>query len=251
MIPLSDDNPTRRVPIVTLVLIAINVGVYFFVQPGNRGQEQELVDRQATLFAYEWAAVPCEVTTGEPVTAFEVNTRQCQRGEGQPAFPDKPVYLAVLFSMFFHGSLLHLAGNVWFLWIFGNNIEDKKGRLAYLPFYLVSGVVATLAHVLVQPSSTVPLVGASGAVAGVMGAYLIFFPSVRIRTIFLMFLLFIRDVQAKWLLLFWLVSQFFVNPNAGIAWMAHVGGFVFGALFAVLWRAVSSMRARDPYALPE
>ena len=141
--------------------------------------------------------------------------------------------------MFLHGNLLHIGGNMLFLWVFGNNIEDRMGIVPYGVFYLLSGVVATLAHVAVQPDSTVPLIGASGAVAGVMGAYLVLFPRVRIRTVFLFILILIRDVPAMWLLLAWFVLQFFpfvTGNDSGVAYMAHVGGFVFGAAVAFLFR---------------
>ncbi|MEO7837167.1 MAG: rhomboid family intramembrane serine protease, partial [Acidimicrobiales bacterium] len=177
----------------------------------------------------------------------------CVSDPATPAgFPQKRVFVALLFSMFMHGSWLHLGGNMLFLWIFGNNIEDKKGPVVYLIFYLVGGLAATAAHVLVQPDSTVPLVGASGAVAGVMGAYLVLYPNVRIRSlIFLGFLVLFRDIAAKWLLGIWLVSQFFISPNSGVAWVAHVGGFVFGVVVGLIWRATASPeRSLDISAQP-
>ena len=236
MIPLKDDNPTRTTPIVTVLLIIACVGVYFGFQ--TQGDQAE--------FTYRRAAVPCEVVTGQPMTLDEINSADCTRQDtGDPVFPDKSPVLAVLTSMFLHGGLLHLGGNMLFLWVFGNNIEDKRGKVPYLIFYLVSGVVATFAHVALDPGSTIPLVGASGAIAGVMGAYLVLFPHVQIRTVFLVFLIFVRDIQARWLLGFWFVSQFFINPNEGVAWAAHVGGFVFGVLAGLVWRA-TGRRGRPP-----
>jgi membrane associated rhomboid family serine protease len=235
LIPLSDENPTRRTPIVTILLIAVCVVLWFGVQ--NRGD----VDTQ-NQFVYERAAIPCEVVTGEPVTLDEVRTNDCTRRDTtDPIFPGKRVWLAIVTSMFLHGSLLHLGGNMLYLWVFGNNIEDRQGPVVYLLFYLAAGVVATLTHVLLQPESTVPLVGASGAIAGVMGAYLVLYPRVRIRSLIIFFLIMFRDIEARWLLGFWFVSQFFVNPNSGVAWAAHVGGFVFGVLAGLVWRA-----GRDP-----
>jgi membrane associated rhomboid family serine protease len=163
-------------------------------------------------------------------------------GAGTPLYPGKSVLLAVVTSMFLHGGLLHLAGNMLFLWIFGNNIEDRLGHLRYLAFYLAAGVVATLAHIAVQPDSTVPVVGASGAIAGVMGAYLVWFPKARVTTLFIFFVILFRQVQARWVLGIWFLSQFLVNPNDGVAWMAHVGGFVFGALVALLVRGSGAAR---------
>ena len=242
MIPLKDYNPTRHFPLVTVVLIVANLYVYFLVQSPSEGDQRQLE------FSLSYAAIPCELVQGEPLTLNELedtfgranDSEACARpgtDDSPPGFPDKQVYLATLYSMFLHGSLLHIAGNMLFLWVFGNNIEDRLGIPAYLGFYLAAGLAATAAHVLVQPNSTIPVVGASGAIAGVMRAYLVLFPNVRIRSlIILIFLVFLRDIAAKWLLGFWFVSQFFTNPNEGVAWVAHVGGFVFGALVALLLR---------------
>jgi membrane associated rhomboid family serine protease len=240
VIPLKDYNPTRRFPAITLLLIALNVGVYFFVQrPYDETTDQ-------ARFSYEVAAIPCEVVKGRPLTQDEIirtlrfdDDTACERGTPQSPeiFPNKSVWLALVYSMFLHGSLLHLGGNMLFLWIFGNNIEDRMGIAGYVGFYLLAGLVASFAHIFVQPDSTIPVVGASGAIAGVMGAYLVLFPSVKIRSlIILIFLVLFRDIPAKWLLGFWFVAQFFTNPNEGVAWVAHVGGFVFGALVALFLR---------------
>jgi membrane associated rhomboid family serine protease len=252
VIPLRDDNPTRRVPVLTVLLILANVAIYFLVQPQGTATESE-----AARFSLQYAAIPCEIITGEPLSAEELPTTtadndNCQRG-GTPEFPDKQVWLAVLFSMFFHGSLLHLGGNMLFLWVFGNNIEDHLGAARYLVFYLLAGVVATGAHVAVQPDSTIPLVGASGAVAGVMGAYLVWFPNAPVLTAFFFIVILFREISAKWLLGLWFVSQFFINPNAGVAWMAHVGGFVFGVAVGLLVRVSRGARQvawRDQYLEP-
>jgi membrane associated rhomboid family serine protease len=233
VIPLKDENPTRRRAVVTVLLIVINVAVYFWVQPNSDPEE-------STRFVYSHAAIPCEVTTNEPLSEVELVTDSCNElPEDAPLFPDKSVWLAVLISMFLHGSVIHLGGNMLFLWIFGNNIEDHLGVAKYLGFYLVGGFIATMAHILIDPSSTVPVVGASGAIAAVMGAYLAWFPNVRIKTLFIFFFIVFRDISAKWLLLFWFVTQFFdaVNPNSGVAWAAHVGGFVFGLLVGLLMRS--------------
>jgi len=153
----------------------------------------------------------------------------------------------VLYSMFLHGGLLHLGGNMLFLWVFGNNIEDRMGKVPYLLFYLVSGLAATAAHIGVDPTSSVPVVGASGAVAGVMGAYLVLYPRVRIHTLLTLgFFVLFREIQAWVLLGFWLVSQFFIAPGSGVAWVAHVGGFVFGALIGLVLKASGSKEAAEP-----
>jgi membrane associated rhomboid family serine protease len=251
VIPIKDYNPTRRFAAVTAVLIAVNVLVYFGVQQRQGTQD---------AFTFERAAIPCELKEQRPLTILEIEAtvrgvtdEACDARAALPtlnreAFPDKNVYLSVLYSMFLHGSLLHIGFNMLFLWVFGNNIEDTMGPLPYLAFYLLAGVAATVAHAAVQPESTVPLIGASGAIAGVMGAYLVLFPRVHIRTLFVFILLFIRDVPAMWLLLAWFVLQFFTGNESGIAWVAHVGGFVFGAVVAFLFR--SRLRPASPPETP-
>ncbi|MHB8670732.1 MAG: rhomboid family intramembrane serine protease [Acidimicrobiales bacterium] len=245
MIPLKDYNPTRRRAVMTLLLIAANVFVYFFVQPHGTGLDPRSAAALQSRFTIAHAAIPCEVVHQRPLSIGDVVDRCGSSSDPRQPFPHKNVDLAVLYSMFLHGSLLHIGGNMLFLWIFGNNIEDALGAGAYLLFYLVSGVVAAAAYILTQPSSPVPIVGASGAIAGVMGAYLVLFPDVRIRSlIFVGFFVLFRDVAAKWLLAFWFVLQFFTSPGSGVAWMAHVGGFAFGALIGLLLRA-GGQRARS------
>jgi membrane associated rhomboid family serine protease len=240
VIPLRDLNPTRRRPVVTVLLIGVCIGVYFFIEPAGRNavmhQTGATSSQQAdTEFTYEYAAIPCEVVHDRPLTASEV-TNGCQRhAAGTPVFPHKNVWLAVLFSMFLHASLLHIGGNMLFLWIFGNNIEDRFGPVAYLIFYLVAGLFATGAYVLVNADSTVPLLGASGAIAGVMGAYLVFFPRAPIRTLILIPPIILWPRVPAWaLLVVWFVSQFFLSPGSGVAWVAHVAGFAFGALVGMV-----------------
>ena len=230
MIPLRDGNPTRRPAVVTLAIIVACVVVYFVVQPSPWAST-----RADAVFNYAHAVVPVEVRTGRPLTPCELQTRACGTTGGDVAFfPHKRVYLAVVESMFLHGSVLHLAGNVLFLWIFGNNVEDRLGRVRYLLFYLAAGLVAAAAYVVVHPSSASPLVGASGAIAGAMGAYLVWFPRAKVLTL-------VSIVPLRlpaWLVLgAWFVLQFFTGPSSSVAWVAHVGGFAFGAIVgAVLGR---------------
>jgi membrane associated rhomboid family serine protease len=260
MIPLYDHNPTRTRPYVTIGLIVACAWVYFFVQPtqsrvvGSGAQAKAVAEARFNL---DHAAIPRELTTGRPLTDAEVGTTigppqlLCESLNGGACFPKKNVYLSVLMSMFLHGSLLHLAGNMLFLWVFGNNIEDEFGKVKFVVFYLVAGLAATVAQVLLDPNSTIPMVGASGAIAGVMGAYLVIFPNVPIRTLlFFGIFAFLRDIAAKWLLGFWFVSQFFIGPNSGVAYMAHVGGFVFGILVGLVWRAAGGRNAPEPVTYP-
>lgn len=242
MLPIRDENPTRRRPVVTMLLIAACLAVYFLVQPSG-GSPQAQGEQAA--FTFETAAIPCEVIRGRPLSEEEVvdtlegtdDTACVADPSTGPAFPEKNVWFSIFYSMFLHGSLLHLGGNMLFLWVFGNNIEDTKGKLTYLIFYLLAGLAATAAHIAIQPSSTIPVVGASGAIAGVMGAYLVLFPNVPIKTIVMFFFITFIDIRAKWLLGFWFLSQFFVQPDSGVAWMAHVGGFAFGVAAGLFWKA--------------
>ena len=242
VIPLKDYNPTRHFPYVTVLLIAVNVLVYLFVQRPLENRPGEDLG-----FTLQYAAIPCEVVEGRGLTDDEIirtfeggDQEACDRvgtvTADEETFPRKQVWLAIVYSMFLHGGILHIAGNMLYLWIFGNNIEDRMGSFPYLVFYLLSGLAAAIAHIAVQPNSTIPVVGASGPVAGVMGAYLVLFPQVPIRTLIIFFFVLIRDIPALWLLGFWFVLQFFTNPNEGVAWVAHVGGFVFGAIIALLLR---------------
>lgn len=237
MIPLRDSNPVSRTPILTWLIVAACIVVYFAWQPDPLHSTVADVE-----FNLRNAAIPCEVVQGRPLTVPEVvatfrggDDTAC--GVGSPASPSfdpgKNVLLAVLTSMFLHGSLLHLGGNLLFLWIFGNNVEDRLGRLGFAAFYVAGGVVAAGAHILVNADSTVPVVGASGAIAAVMGAYLIWFPEARVRTAVFFFFIAIVDIRAKWVLGFWFLLQFFTDPNDSVAWLAHVGGFVFGVLVAL------------------
>ena len=199
MIPLRDVIPSRTTPYVNFTLIGLNVLVFVY-----------------------------EMSLGDALEPFI---------ESFALIPAFFSWTTVFTSMFLHGGLLHVGGNMLFLWIFGNNIEDVMGSLSYVGFYLLSGLVAAAAHIAVQPNSTVPVVGASGAIAGVMGAYMVLFPNVRIRTVFiLIFFFFLRDIRAKYLLGFWFLLQFFTNPAEGVAWVAHVGGFVFGAIVGFFLR---------------
>jgi len=236
VIPLRDLNPTARAPVVTVLLIAACVAVYFFIEPAGRivtthaatAESRQEADAQ---FTYQYAAIPCELVHDRPLATSEL-TGGCQSHPASPPlFPHKNVWAAVLFSMFLHASLLHIGGNMLFLWIFGNNVEDRLGRVGYLVFYLVAGLIATGAYVLINRGSTVPLLGASGAIAAVMGAYLVFFPRAPIRTLILVPPIILWPRVPAWALLgVWFVSQFFLSPGSGVAWVAHVAGFAFGAL---------------------
>jgi len=237
--PRDDRTSRARVPWVTIALIAVNVAIFLLIQrPYDRGLSQ-------ARFTFQYAAIPCEVTTGRPLDGDEVTLtlagadhEACQKAtrahQDQPVFPGKHIFAAVMYSMFLHGSWLHIAGNMVFLGVFGPGVERRMRPCGFLGFYLLSGLVATGAHVAVKPSATVAIIGASGAIAGVMGAYLVLFPNRRLRTPDIPVVSMISSIDAKWILGFWFVLQFFSNPAEGVAWVAHVGGFVFGVLVALV-----------------
>jgi membrane associated rhomboid family serine protease len=229
LLPLRDDNPTHRSAIVTgLILLAC---VYAFIV------EQPFEEAEAFAFLYERAAISCEVVTGSPLSANEIRSGSCSADAAPAAFPDKSIPLSLLTSLFLHANLAHLFGNMWIFWIFGNNIEDHLGHIRFLVFYLATGLVATGVFVAVNPASTVPLIGASGAIAGVMGAYLILFPTVGITSIIPPFFFFPFRVPAWVFLGLWLAGQFAISSASGaVAWEAHVGGFVAGAAYALVKR---------------
>ncbi len=220
MIPIRDINPTRTFPIITISLIAINVVIFFGWQGWTQSTEMENLD-----FLYKNAAIACELTSGDPLTDQEIQTGRCGQS-GKLRFETKHLFWSAAMSMFLHGGLLHLLGNIWFLWIFGNNIEEAYGLFGYLALYLAAGVASTAAFVLNNPDTTDPLVGASGAIAGVLGAYLVLFPTHRVMS--LLFIFFV-PVSALLFLGLWFISQFFLADQS-IAWEAHVAGFIFGVL---------------------
>jgi membrane associated rhomboid family serine protease len=212
-IPLKDENPTSRVPVVTILIIALNV-VVFFVQLFSASGLQ--------YFVYKMGAIPYEITHFKPLIIVSEVSRE--------PIPRLAPPLTLLTSMFLHGSLFHLLFNMLYLWIFGNNIEDFLGHFRFILFYLLSGVGASLTHILFHPSSQVPMIGASGAIAGALGAYLILYPQARVLTlIFLFFFIRIVAVPAAFVLGLWFLVQVLnIGAGGGVAWFAHIGGFLVG-----------------------
>jgi len=215
MIPIGDLNPRRRLPVATILFIILNFLVFFY--------ELSLPDRTLTRFVLSAGVVPYELS----------------HDFGLAAAGD------LLTSMFLHGGWMHIIGNMLYLWIFGDNVEDHMGVLAYVVFYLAAGVAASLTQVAIAPASTVPTIGASGAIAGVLGAYLVMFPRTRVRTLVFVFR-FVRVVELPALVVlgFWFVLQIFnglasvaTMASGGVAWFAHIGGFVVGILAGFLFKA--------------
>lgn len=215
LLPLKDENPTYSFPIVTIFIIAVNILIYIYQVSLGYGYAGE-------KFIYQLGAIPYEIMHFHDIKI--------------PNLVPPPFTLVT--AMFLHGSWAHLIGNMWYLWIFGNNIEDALGKLRFVIFYLLCGIVAGLSHIISVPDSSVPMIGASGAISGVLGAYFIVYP--RARVLILMFLfIFIRFlyVPAVLVLGFWFVIQILSAGSfgEGVAWYAHIGGFVAGAVLIRLF----------------
>jgi membrane associated rhomboid family serine protease len=228
--PLKDNIPTDRLPILTILLIAANVFAYFALQHGGLGHGP------SNASVIDYGTIPAEVTQERP-------------DQGPIAS-----YLTLVTAMFLHGGIFHLAGNMLFLWIFGTNVEDAMSRVRYVAFYLLGGLCAIGLQIAMDPGSTVPTVGASGAIAGVLGGYIVLYPRARIVTVvFIIFLFTLIELPAWVLLGFWFLQQALftagqlVQPTGsgggGVAYAAHVGGFVFG-LLAI--RVFAQRRKRMP-----
>ena len=220
MIPLRSSEPHYTRPTVTLLIIAVNVAVFLF--------QLTLPSYSQDRFIMHYGLVP-----------------------------DRFHYSAILTSMFIHGGFLHIAGNMWFLWIFGRGVEDLVGHAKYALLYFASGIAGALLFVLLNANSTIPTVGASGAIAGIMGAYLIKFPRAHIVTlVFIVIFITTIDIPAFFLLLYWFALQFFSGVGSvgssqvsqgGVAWFAHVGGFIAGMLLVMLMPGVQRARPWRPY----
>lgn len=222
MIPLHDENPTSTTPVVTIILIVANVVV--FLMQSMVGLEQSIG---------MWALVPNHLVHG--VASAVIG--QTQDGTIVRVPNLEPAWITVFTSMFMHGGWLHILGNMWFLWIFGNNVEDSMGHGKFLGFYLLSGVAAAAAQVVMATDSAVPMVGASGAIGGVLGAYLVLFPGSRVVTLITTFIITTVELPAFVVLGLWFVLQLvsgfagMLGPKSGgVAYAAHVGGFVCGML---------------------
>ncbi|MDP3998870.1 MAG: rhomboid family intramembrane serine protease [bacterium] len=208
MFPIKDDAPAGKFPFINLALIGVTVYVFL----------QELAAPNLDLFLREWALIPSQVDFLNPATLTPFFT-----------------------SVFLHAGWLHIISNMWFLWIFGDNVEARLGHFNYLIFYIISGIIANFVQYFLIPDSFIPMLGASGAVAGVLGAYFIFFPGHRVQTLIPIFIfpLFV-EIPAGVMLIYWFFTQFFAGltsldaavATGGVAWWAHIGGFSFGIIMA-------------------
>src|SRR5574341_280077 len=230
MIPYRDENETQRLAIVTAAIIGLNIISWLVVQGAG-------ADFPLAKSVCELGLIPGELTASIPVgTRFPM-------GDGLVCGTDPGRQVShVLTSMFLHGSWMHLLGNMWFLWLFGNNVEDSMGRFRFVVFYLLTGVAAALAQVVLNPASAVPMVGASGAISGVMGAYIVLYPHVRVFMIVPLGFILTSMAWPAWMMLgYWLLLQFVSGltvigqEGGGVAFWAHFGGFVAGAILVKLF----------------
>jgi membrane associated rhomboid family serine protease len=220
MLPLWDDLPTKKFPLITVAIIVLNTIVYLY---------EASLGEKFTQFIYAMGLIPFEITHHTDLL---------------PTGPSI-IYLTIFTSMFMHGSIIHLLGNMLFLWIFGNNVEEYLGRVNFIIFYLVCGLSAAFTQIFFNPNSTMPMVGASGAIAGVLGAYLLLYPRARVTTV-IIFGFFIRliKIPAVVVLSFWIIYQFLYGISSlavktgegGVAWFAHIGGFIGGIILIKLFK---------------
>jgi membrane associated rhomboid family serine protease len=261
VIPVHDINPLRRVPWVTYALIAANV-IVFLLTPGHSlspSGSTTVHEQCRQLEVYDhYAAIPTELTHNDPLRQVATGDTGVAGGQagcvvGRPSYHKVP-FLSAITSQFLHGGWLHLLGNMLFLLIFGNNVEDRMGRLKFLLFYLISGIVAAYGFALASPDSTETLIGASGAIAGVLGAYLVLFPKARVWSL-VPFLFFIPLRLPAWLVLgFWFLLQWAYSAGAAVssagdvAYLAHVVGFVFGMAVGFAVRRTSGPGDPQPIA---
>jgi membrane associated rhomboid family serine protease len=220
MFPLKDDNPTTITPVLTILLIVTNVAIFMY--------QISLGPKAGEVFVYQFGAIPA-VIFGERSLP--------------PSISGVPPYMSLFTSMFLHGGIMHLLGNMLFLWIFGNNIEEAMGRVRYFIFYLLTGMAASLAHALTNPDSTIPTIGASGAISGVLGAYVLLYPRAQVLTMVILgFFMRLMYIPAGFVLGIWFVLQLLSGSMAGqgggggVAFWAHVGGFVAGMLLVGIFK---------------
>jgi membrane associated rhomboid family serine protease len=224
MIPIKDDNPTKTVPMTTIFLIGVNVIAFVFIWMKG--------PREMSVWIARLGTIPREIVTMKEIYP-----------PGNLYHAPFPPALTLVTSMFLHGGWLHLLGNMLYLWIFGDNIEALMGHTRFLVFYLVCGLAATLTHVFILPADTAPMIGASGAVSGLLGAYLLKFPRARIYVL-IFFFFFIRIIRVPALLVLgiWFIIQVLngmgslqVSQTGGVAWFAHIGGFIAGMILIFLF----------------
>jgi membrane associated rhomboid family serine protease len=216
VIPLKDSNPTDRFPLITVAFMILNILVFLY--------QVSLGDDAIEAFVGAFSLVPARLFHASSLLPGPV-----------------PVGITIVTSQFLHGGLLHLVGNMLYLWIFGNNVEDAMGRCRFIVFYLLCGVMASMAHALMNAQSNIPMIGASGAISGILGAYVLLYPKARVLTLFTLgFFVRMIEVPAIMVLGFWFVFQFLnalvAQGAGGVAWYAHIGGFLAGSVLIIVFK---------------
>ena len=221
MIPIKDNIPTRTLPIITVSFIFVNILIFLWQRFALQGAAIEQVYGYYGFVPHEFIV---SLTSQWTLVPYNIMT--------------------MFTSMFLHGGFLHLTGNMLFLWIFGNNIEDALGHVRFIPFYILSGLVAAIFQLSYDPASDVPMIGASGAISGILGAYLVLYPFARIKTLVFFFIV---ELPAILLLTIWFFMQILYSTSmSGVAWYAHIGGFIFGLLTVKLFARKSGRKSRPP-----
>ena len=244
LFPISDDDRDLKGPSpVTITFVVLNIVVFLFLQGAGNNED----------FTYGYSVIPYEIWTGQDLTSAQVIQHSEGRSLIDQAPGPTPIYLTIFTAMFMHGGWMHLISNLLYLWIFGDNVEQRFGRVPFILFYLLSGVVATLVQVALGPEVVIPNLGASGAISGVLGAYLILFPRNRVHALFFWFII---SVPAFLAIGFWILLQLFNGWGAifsagdalgGVAYGAHIGGFVAGLILAAIMRVLIRKEPEDPY----
>ena len=223
MIPISDINPAENTPYITRLFIFFTIAVYILLQPKN---STDLFN-----FFYEFSAIPCEIQKGVPLSANQFYSNDCMVTIDNVIFANKNLMLSLITANFLHANLLHLVGNLWSFWIFGNNIEDKLGNLKFIIFLTLAAGGSIGTHIFLNYSDLNPIVGASGIVSALMGAYLYRFPNAKLLVLVPFGIIFPTTIKAKYFMAFWFASQVFISlQNNNISWEAHIGGFFVGYL---------------------
>ena len=230
LLPIQDENPTYSRPVITVALLSANVMVFIYQMILGPAGEQ--------LFIFGTAVIPYELTHFVDRTTFSIPSTRYAYPAALLPFP-----LTLFSAMFTHGGFMHLGGNMLYLWIFGNNIEDAMGHGRFFIFYMITGLGATMVHVLSDPNSTIPMIGASGAIAGILGAYFVLYPKAKIKT-FVVLIIFIQIiyVPAVFILGFWFFRQIIGIGSDDIAWYAHIGGFLVGMFLVRRFKRPRSRR---------
>ncbi|MDG1201450.1 MAG: rhomboid family intramembrane serine protease [Candidatus Actinomarina sp.] len=223
MIPISDINPAENTPYITRFFIFFTIAVYILLQPKN--------GTDLFNFFYEFSAIPCEIQKGVPLSANQFYSNNCMVTIDNVIFANKNLMLSLITANFLHANLLHLVGNLWSFWIFGNNIEDKLGNLKFIIFLMLAAGGSIGTHIFLNYSDLNPIVGASGIVSALMGAYLYRFPNAKLLVLVPFGIIFPTTIKAKYFMAFWFASQVLISlQNNNISWEAHIGGFFVGYL---------------------